>query len=223
MRIVRFWENQIPLVRSNLSIGGGIFGGVLVLQLLLQMAVRVLSIEQVFNYLPSPLDILVILTQLLFVLLGLNALRVTYQYIFNRGVLTLTGVTLAWLSLVLVVGAYVARPHLAQTYISYAGGRSFGSIHDDFSALCDGWQREYNNLDAESDFTLATEPLGSLAGVAEAYEVRNTVMVNFGEQPIDVGLVCVLDGQPPEDAGRAANYKFARLADEEYVFYEEQP
>lgn len=223
MRLRDFWENQPPLVRSNFSIGAMMLGGVLLLHLIIPLLLRMLDIRQIFRYLLSPMDILTILIELLFVLLALNALRLTYQFFTGNSVLTFAGVAMGWLALVLVAGAYLVRPHLVDKYVAYSGARSFGSIHQDFSDLCDSWQTEWNNLAADADFALAEKPLGNLQGMGEVYEIRNAVMLNFGTDNIDVGLACALDGQPPEDAGRGANYKFSRIEGATYRFYEDIP
>ncbi len=221
-RLQGFWENQPPLVRSNVSVGVMTLGGVLLLHLILPLVIRFLDIQQVFDYLIPPMDILSILLQLLFVLLALNALRITFQFLTNRGVLTLLGVSLAWLSLVLIALAYVERPSVVEKYVGYAAGRSFGSVSQDFSALCDQWKNEWQARSDDSVFTANTEGIGWLQE-QEVYTLQDTVFVNFGKNMLDVGLACAVDEQPPTDVGRANNYKYSLIRGIEYRFYEEQP
>lgn len=218
----RLWENQPPLVRSNVSVGALVLGGVLVLHLIIPLAIRVLDIQQVFDYLLPPMDILSILIQLLFVLLALNALRITVQFLSGKSVLTLLGVMLGWFSLLLLLLAYVERPSVVEKYIGYAAGRSFSGVSDDFSEMCEQWRQAWSAEDGE--FTVTTENLGVLQGQAkEAYKIQDTAIVNFGDGLLDVGLACALDGQPPSDVGRANNYKYTRIRGAEYYFYEELP
>ncbi|MBZ0309554.1 MAG: hypothetical protein K8I82_26055, partial [Anaerolineae bacterium] len=188
-RLQGLWENQPPLVRSNVSVGIMTLVGVLLLHLILPLIIRFLDIQQVFDYLIPPMDILSILIQLLFVLLALNALRVTFQFLTSRSVLTLMGVSLAWLSLVLIALAYMERPSVVEKYVGHAAGRSFGSVSQDFSELCEQWQQEWKNRSDDSAFIVNAEDIGALQG-QEVYTLQDTVFINFGEKMIDVGLAC---------------------------------
>lgn len=213
-RLRRFWENQVPLVRSNLAAAALALGGVLLLNLGVWGLVRLLPPERYFAY-NNAMTLLRSLLILLLALVGYHAFRVSVNFLLGRSVVTVWGLLLAWLSLAPVGLALWGMPSLVEASIAQAAGRGYGQEYRAFSRLCTAWIAQSREMESPIEVDTAALGLGS-----SAFQVQATVIINYASSRPAYGFACVLDEDTPADFGRASSYHYEPLRQSMYQFYQ---
>jgi len=215
-RIELFLEDQHPLVRANLRLGLGLFAVIVVLHVLIFVGVRVLKPRLMFEV-NTWLRLLTTLVVLMLVILGYNAIKITVQYVRRQGVFTWQSLLLAYTAVIALGLSLFYMPDVFDRAVAAEAGRSYTSVYQDFTAICDRWDAEWMDSDAVT-MNIEDEDLGRLGEIAEVYRVSNTVYVDFGDEDYNFGFACALRMASPSESGRARNYTYSHIGGPEYQF-----
>ena len=217
-RLERFLEDQHPLVRSNLRLGLTLVAAIVGLHAAIFAGVRVLKPRLMFEV-NTWLRLLTTLVVLMLIILVYNALKVTVQYMRGRGVFTWRSIILAYGAVILLLLALFNMPDVFDRAVSATVGRSYGTIHSEFSEICARWEADWRDEEAVT-LDVEEEELGRLGEETDVYRVRNTVFFDFGDDDYAFGFACALREDLPADSGRARDYNYSRIGGPEYQFAE---
>lgn len=214
-----FWDNQTPLVRSNVSMGLGFALFTIILHIVAYLTPRLFG--HVFIVRGVTLSrLLSTLAVLLFLIAIYNVVRLIWQLGRGQGVITGRGLAVATLACFLLIFTAINLPNVITYAVSYTAGRSFGSIQDDVNQLCDGWLDRFGESDTIV-LNVSEENLGPIGEEADVYRVQNTIIFDYGDVDGRFGLACALGTGEPADSGRANDFTFYREDGSIYLFVEE--
>jgi len=215
-RIESFLEDQHPLVRANLRLGFGLFSVIVALHVLIFIGVRVLKPRLMFEF-NTWLRLLTTLVVLMLVILGYNALKITVQYLRQRGIFTWRSLLLAYLAVIVLGLSLFNMPDVLDRVVAAKVGEAYNSVHNEFTQVCSRWDTEWMDTNAVT-MDVDQEDVGTLRDAAEVYRVSNTVYIDFGDDDYAFGFACALRSATPSEAGRARDYTYKRIRGAEYQF-----
>lgn len=220
-RIAQFLEDQHPLVRGNIKTSASTVIGVIALYLMVFIGLQLTDPRQVLE-----LDLIMRLLQtlllLLLLMMGLNTLKILYGLLRGQGVFTVLGLILSASAMAVVGFGSLSLPNVFEQSIAHVSARPYNAVYQDFNALCDQWRQDFQD-ETPIPTRFEAEHLGQLADEAEAFRLRDTIYLNFGDSSQrEFGLACLLSGDSPPETGRARNYNYRSIGQARYRFIEDQ-
>ncbi|MFP4322584.1 MAG: hypothetical protein ACLFTK_09035 [Anaerolineales bacterium] len=217
----RFLENQHPIVRSHLGMGIG----AVVLMLALHVALRLLGgivAPQLLFQLQFGLQLLQTLLLLMLALMGFNLLKVTVATLRRRDVFMPRSVILVLLGMFLFAGGVWIMPNVFERAVAARLNMSYDAAYTDFRAACDDLHNQ-TAAAGEIVYDEAELDLGVLRDTVDTFRVRSTIIFNVGDDDLDFGWACALQGDSPSSAARARHYEYERIEGRYYRFVERAP
>lgn len=205
----RFWEDQHPLVRMNISIGGGFLLLWLGLHAIIRVGMQASEPATLFR-LHIFMQMFSTLALLMGVLALYNVLRLLWLVINRHS--SPQAVALAALCVLVLVIPVLYPPDLVKAAIARSSGASFSQLYEEVLALCDSWQ----TIEDVASIELAT-----LETAPQIFRVQETIVFNYAVEQPDYGLACALQDHRPATVGLAANYEYDPVGGAVYTFLEE--
>lgn len=232
------WEDQHPLARVNILISllALVVWGLT--QLTVWIAPTVLPLDNLLR-LTLIERLWEIMSTILLILLIYNALRITWKIIKRHAHFLSLG--LGWGGVVLIVIPLYWTPSFLKAAIRQVMDRPYDEVFDEYQTLCNEWNTRCESNPNCTDITVREfisqgsvggNPSPTLGIFADSTKVQvyketsnKTVLFNFGvgEDDIDFGMACTIDGDTPPTSGRnVENYTYFHIRGNYYHFIEEK-